>query len=273
MDFVANRISRLCRVPPNDGVSFFRKLKNALPRGLKDPLRRGLWRQLALEWRLNSGVLVRVASHADWVVHNELFVDGEYDLPIRRVLEEVRSGPVVIADLGANIGCFGLRVADLARRTGFPRERLRLEMVEGAPTVFAELRERWERENPIVPGAVRLHHGLVGERRGAARLAESHVHFGNTVGEEGVVVPYLDLEQLFADVPVIHLLKCDIEGSEVALLRNYASWLAKAERIAIEFHHDKLARDEGCRLLAAAGFGRHELLRESVAFSVHYFAR
>jgi hypothetical protein len=62
---------------------------------------------------------VKVASKGEWWVYNDIFVDGEYDMPIHTALEDrspVR--PFIVLDLGANVGYFALRVLDLIGSQG-----------------------------------------------------------------------------------------------------------------------------------------------------------
>lgn len=249
-------------------MSIAAKIRGCLPAGLKGPLRRFVWDQLALKWRLRSGVEVKVASEAEWILYNEIFVDAEYDSAIRETLASGRQ-PLIVCDLGANVGYFGLRFADLAAGQDVAPEAWRLTMIEGAPAVFRELQRRF-----AYAEGVRVLHGLIGERSGSGCILESHVHFSNRVtAEKGVAAPYLDLETVYGPDERIDLLKCDIEGSEMTFLRNYSDWLARVDRAVIEFHHDRCHPEEGAAIVKAAGLAQHRVLRETELFSVHYFQR
>src|SRR3954454_3125284 len=97
-------------------------LKRILPRWLQylmyrlawDPIRRTVWRVLGLDGTLRSGIRIQVRSHPDWVIYNEVIVNGEYDSVIHEVLNAHQPGtPFRVLDFGANVGYFTFRFADL----------------------------------------------------------------------------------------------------------------------------------------------------------------
>src|SRR5690242_4474626 len=90
-----------------------------------------LWSILRPEWTLPSGLKVTVGSWAEWVTYNDIFVDGEYDVPIRHAIDHAEPDAVIL-DIGANVAYFALRFSDLWMRAR-PRQSFRLIGVEGSP--------------------------------------------------------------------------------------------------------------------------------------------
>src|SRR3984885_479215 len=72
-----------------------------------------LYSLLNLEHTLDSGLTVKVASKGEWWIYNDIFVNGEYDVPIQAALDTSSARPFVVLDLGANVGYFAFRVIDL----------------------------------------------------------------------------------------------------------------------------------------------------------------
>ena len=252
-------------------------IKRNMPEWLKNPVRSGVWKQLGLSWKLRSGIKVRIASHADWIIYNEIFVNGEYDLPIREVLKSaLREQPLVVCDLGANVGYFSLRFADLLLQEGFSAECFRGRLFEGSPKLVQELTTRLAAQGRLAD-RFECFHGLVGEKEGSARIMETHRHFANAIihksNQSGVEVPYLDLSRIYQETEHIDLLKCDIEGAEASFLRNYPDLTAKAAHAVIEFHREACDVDEACASLGCSGLHLQAKLREERDFAVYYFSR
>ena len=87
------------------------------------------------------------------------------------------------------------------------------------------------------------------------------------------MVRYTDLDALTAEMPVVHLIKCDIEGSEYAFLDNYAGLLGKTRRIVIEFHSAFGDIAAATEKLKGIGFTKVKVLRESPLAPTIYFSR
>lgn len=250
-------------------------------------VKRFLWRILTkrmhLDFTLRSGINVIIRNYADWCTYNDLFVNGEYREPIEDALREWQLAPnrepLCVLDLGANTGYFTLQLADIflqKTQTG----ALSVCLVEASPRVTAELRRRL-----VIPDSrvkTNILNGLAGMREGSARLNLGKEDTVNFVGDatdksarpRGVErVPYVDLSAATADIPLIHLIKCDIEGSEFSLIESYPDLLRKTRRIVIEFHSPfgdiALASDT----LKGMGFTNGSVLRESPTTPILYFSR
>jgi FkbM family methyltransferase len=213
-------------------------------KSIKDWVWRKLCERMHLDWTLPSGVKVQLRSYADWCIYNEIFVCGEYDAAIDHTLANpvaATGAPLRVLDLGANVGYFSLRFADLCLRRQRTAE---LTLVEPSPDSASELRHRMavlERLGVTVT----IKEGLVGQRSGKARLnlgreanvnsVDHHKGWAWQAYRGSVEVPYIDLDDVHAGEP-IDLLKCDIEGSEFELFEVYPELLKRTRCLAAEFH-------------------------------------
>ena len=242
-------------------------------------VREKIWRVLRLEYTLRSGVSIVVRNPSDWVIYNEILVNGEYDRAITRAIETSDRAEFRVLDLGANVGYFVMRCADLFLQSCRDK-KLVVVAVEGSPETHQELRARIESQD-LLRGTICTVNGLVGERVGSARISNYVSHFGNSVIAEGntsapaVSVPYVDLSNLhqFANGAVVDLLKCDIEGSEYAFLRNYADFLTRVRVAVFEFHKYGENVDEYRELLESYGLKREAVLRETSQFAIELYCR
>src|SRR5271155_2973075 len=238
-------------------------------------LYQSLYRVLDLEHTLQSGLTVRVAGKGEWWTYNDIFVDGEYDVPIRMALKSRSPGrPLVVLDLGANVGYFAFRVLDLIGRQEWERFCPDITMIEGSPKTFLELEKRVRSQQLAV--GVRMIHGLVGQPGGSGAIRESAIHVKSTTVDvpdgHGVRVNYVDLNSLMREKSEIDLLKCDIEGAELLFIRNYADLLRKVKQAVFELHHDQCDTAECVRTLEDMGF-HQTVLRANSSFSVSLFSR
>lgn len=260
-------------------------LKKILPRwfqylvyrGIWDPVRRRVWKALDLECVLRSGIRVRVRSHPDWVIYNEVIVNGEYDAVIRETLDRHPvSGPMQVVDLGANVGYFSFRFADLYLQRFGATGDLRLTLVEGSPAVFTELKQRVLNE-PFLRDRTQLVNGLVGQRSGGAYIDQGYIHYGHGASADRTYgarfVPYVDLSTLLESNERIDLLKCDIEGAEFDLIDSYGARLRSVNALVIEFHHYDKDVDHARKQLLDLGFKPPEVLSAVSPCSVEFFRR
>ncbi|HVS63069.1 MAG TPA: FkbM family methyltransferase [Thermoanaerobaculia bacterium] len=251
-------------------------LRRILPRRVLQSLRSLVWSLPNLDRNLRSGLRVHIGNASDWLVFNEIFVDGDYDAAIDGLIG--RDEPLEILDLGANVGFFCLRVADVLIRREID---FRITAVEGSPRTFVELRRRLDQ--PLLENRLRLLQGLVGGRGGSASLAVRETHFTSSTrrsqaGDTVVEVPYVDLddEPIWGAVPpAIDLLKCDIEGSEQLFLETYPQILERTRALVLEIHSLECDRDRCLELLTASGLERQELLdvNQVTGTSLHYCRR
>ena len=242
-----------------------------VPQATKRQLRKLLWRSLMPRYTLHSGLRITVSSYSDWYIYNEIFVDGDYDSAIEMVLRKPEEQSVCVLDLGANVGLFTLRLVHKLKHKS-PSRNFRVLAVEGNPTTMEDLRERMQ-SNGLLDN-VRVVHGLIGKKSGAAVISNLEFSGQNTVSaasQIGDSVPYVDLSELTQEFDAIDLIKCDIEGSELSFIESYGDILAKTKAAIFEFHPHLCNTDRCAHLLAEAGFNQSALIMQKDAVSLLYF--
>lgn len=265
---------------------FLTRVVGALPDSAQFHIRERYWRVksrilyeslyslLDLEHTLNSGLTVKVASKGEWWTYNDIFVNGEYDVPIHAALGASSGRPFVVLDLGANVGYFAFRVLDLIARQHLDLHA-DITMVEGNPETFGKL-ERRIRSRQLTSAGVRMVHGLVGQRIGSALIRKSAVHVKSTIVDvlagQGVNVAFVDVDTLMSDKAEIDLLKCDIEGAELTFIENYRDLLRKVKYAVFELHHDQCDTGKCVKILESLGF-KQAILRANASFSVSFHSR
>ena len=221
-----------------------------------------------------SGVRLRVADDSDWTVYTEVFRHNEYDVAINRALDSTDDGHFNVVDLGANVGFFTLRLIDVIRTRGNRSLDVAITAIEGSPQRVADLRSRIFGDNGLT-AQVRVIAGLVGERSGVGTMYETRYHGESSLFKragssgQGLQLEFVDVSRLLASEPVIHLLKCDIEGAELQFIRNFPDVLHKT-RVAVFELHDELCDPDAClRLLREYGFPHECLIRRGGPYSLH----
>jgi FkbM family methyltransferase len=232
------------------------------------------WQGRRLSYTLPSGITIEVSSASDWAVYNEVFVEGEYDVPIRKVIENAADNPLIV-DLGANVGYFSLRFADLWTRHRGAKAPFRVIGVEGCPRTYEQLRSRLQQ--PALAGRCLPSFGLAGARTGEATISTSVATGLNSIhGHRSLsraLVPFIDLETIIPAEGRIALLKCDIEGAECTLLENYAALFARVDAAVFEFHPQWCSVSRCRELLAASGLTRGTALRTADDCGTELFVR
>ena len=205
------------------------------------------------------------------------FFSAEYDDAIFRLRAHPGSGAVVL-DLGCNTGFFALRCLDVLGRSAF-EGKFTWMAVDASASMLALYRQRVLTTNGL-EGRIKMIHGLVGERTGAAAFFESTNTGANTCVPEHLdtdrrymkkQVPFVDLDSVVPTGPIA-LIKCDIEGSEGDFIRNYGDLVRRAESLIFEFHD--FCRDQNGLIgrLKEAGFS-HRTLKKVPGSSIESFHR
>lgn len=232
-----------------------------------------LLRMLKLEHSLPTGINICIESLADWAIYNDIFVSIEYDIAIRRALNDC-NGCCRVLDLGANVGLFAKRLLHI-RRSEFPDTRLELVCIEGMPSTHRLLIKNFPKLDS--KESARLLHGLAGERSGSAKIKPNAFHAMTSLakgGNQGVDVGFLDLDQITKAWDKIDLIKCDIEGAEDNVLKNYPYVFTRNNSAIFEFHLDRVDRNDCRRRLFAAGLeNAGKPVHENNYISVEFFLR
>lgn len=191
------------------------------------------------------------AESSDAHVAAEILIHGMYDAAIRDAAEgRARFGYL---NLGANIGVFDVRVAQLVR---LPTVGLAVEL---NPFAHARLLLNLELN--------RLHHvhalnAGASSGPGSLRLVQIARDTGQVLpppseGKEGWPVPLVgwrELVTLLGEDQTIDLLKVDIEGSEAAFLEGFAEHARRRVRRAVIESHGPKNHAAVERFFAEAGF-------------------
>jgi FkbM family methyltransferase len=251
-------------------------VRSLAPDSIKRKLRKFVWMRLNPSWTLRSSIVIRVLNYNDWMIYNDIFVDGEYDQAIDQLIRAsadlTRTSRVL--DLGGNVGFFTLRLADTFLRKG--QNNFSIVLIEGSPSTYSELCERLAVNKKLLGDRVAAINGLVGHRSGEGEIAEGESHGENTLFHQAgrrARVAFVDLDDLVRSWDWVDLLKCDIEGAEELFLRNYPGLLKKTARAVLEFHHDKCDVARCRQFLADAGLDKTLMLREFGHCSVELFRR
>lgn len=223
--------------------------------------------------RRHEGTLVRMRCWSDVLAFNEIFRAGIYDVVFD-------AGPVAtFCDLGCQSGMALLR---LAARAGAPHIAL---LVDGNPRAVERCRLNVRRAG--LGPVVRVVHGAVGcddlgsgtagftlrenELECALAATRSNAECAKTVD-----VPAISLERAWldhvGDVPC-DLLKMDIEGAELGVLRNERTFLDRVRRIVLEWHDPPAAYEVVSGLLQSLGFADVRILCEGSRSGVLFCQR
>jgi len=249
-------------------------IKRVMPESINGRLSKTIWEQLAPFWKLRSGLAVQIKGIGEWVVYNDIFVEGEYDVAIDMVLESDEMSPFIL-DLGANVGYFSIRFADRWIRKKGIASRFTIIGIEGSPVTYSELQERVSQ--PVLSDWCKYYFGLVGKRTGNGYISTSPFHVTDSIvaptSRFNSRVEFLDLGALIPADRDISLLKCDIEGAEEMFLENYPELLKRVRVAVFEMHPEKCNVSRCFGLLNAAGLFHHSNIRECDSFTVDVFRR
>jgi FkbM family methyltransferase len=191
--------------------------------------RAGLLRLMPLTAEFRGGRF-RVTESA---LATGLWVDPErYVSPVLAEIERwLRPGDTFV-DVGANVGLFAVLGG---RRVGANGT---VVAVEPHPRVHAYLRE-----NLALNGLqhVQAHQVAVGAEAGQAFLSDRHADDQNALASDGTVaVSVVPLDTLLRDVGPIRLLKIDVEGHELAVLRGASAVLQRCDAVLLELWGDEV---------------------------------
>jgi FkbM family methyltransferase len=224
-----------------------------------------------------SGVIYRATRLESIPLANEMFEKGSlYDA------ELLPKNFSTFADLGCNVGYFTCWLAHLAHG-----RKLRGLMLDANPDAVAEA--QWHAQANTMPEVFAVN-GIAGEgapgKSAEFFLYESNICSTSHLTEEArqelkgkwtkISVPCVSITELwrekFGDARC-HLLKVDIEGSELNFLKNEAGFLARVDTILIEWHTWGATLQQIKDLLAEYGFAYVKTIEESEKMGTAFFRR
>lgn len=147
-----------------------------------------------------------------------------------------------VVDLGANAGLFTVLAARKARR---------VIAVEAQGGFASEVRALAEKNG--VGDRVMVEQVLVGGEAGVLSVPGALLRATHWNGTEPQRMSMSELMRKHG-LERIGFLKCDIEGSEFAIMTEAADWLDRVDRIAMEVHMDFGQPAELVRILSRKGF-------------------
>ncbi|HYV30474.1 MAG TPA: FkbM family methyltransferase [Candidatus Binatia bacterium] len=240
----------------------------------------GNWwlRRFPLVKRLpGSGVIYRATRLESIPLAVEMFDKGNlYDAAL------LPANFTSFADLGCNVGYFTCWLAHLARgRT------LRGLMLDANPQAVEEA--SWHARANAMPEVYGIH-GIAGEgKRGD--FAEFYLYESNICSTshlpdlqrlalpgrwERILVPCVSLEEhwrrRFGEARC-HLLKIDIEGSEMNFLKAEQSFLTLCDSVLVEWHKWTVTLGELRQFLVAQGFAHVKTVEENDQMGTAFFKR
>lgn len=227
-----------------------------------------------ITWRSRSGTTFTTPGDGSSFPVREIFLHDEYRLG------SLGHGPKSILDVGANVGVFTLRAAEL-----FPEARI--SAFEPSPLAYQQLAQN-VRANPALSNIATHRCAVVGssalhevqfwiDATGSpcSTLIDSAVR-DRAVGR-WEKVPTVSLTSVLASAGAVDLLKLDVEGAEYELLMETSpSALACVDRIVVEYH--PIANHHYTEIvdaLAVAGLGlvRHGYFAELADTGLLWFDR
>jgi FkbM family methyltransferase len=205
---------------------------------------------LRLRWRGPRSTLEGVISDASELkVIREVFVNGEYDLPV--------ASPRLILDAGSNAG-----FSVLYFRDRYPEAAI--VAVEPARRAFARL----ERNVGALPNVRLLRAAVVGED-GVVTLHTGWQSWASSLFAEHDMYDAEEVEGLTVESVLARcgeeradLIKLDIEGSETQVLA-HSSAIRTADHIVFEFHQEHSDDDVWALIGSLSGFQVVQMLGHS----------
>ena len=198
---------------------------------------------------------------------SEAFWSGQYEDTVTSLLVALLSPGMTIVDAGANVGMLGLRLGARLRTLGSGRVMLFEPVPANVQLLKASIRA-----NALEPFCDVYAIGLSDSVGTATLLVEAK---GRRSGNAGLfepehqrrhvtptLIPLRTLDEVLGDIgdPPVHLMKLDVEGGELALLRGAGLTIARTRPLIFgEFHPGLLPRRGGTivdivELLAPYGY-------------------
>lgn len=215
-------------------------LRSALRRVARAAIPRDTLLWLRISSGLGEGLWVRVDPRFEMI-----YVDGEYEPTIQRILSQYLKPGFVFYDVGAHIGIVSMFGARLVGSEG------RVFAFEAEPENTGRIEEHVVRnafqQIQVVPKAV---WSSSGKLRFSRASAQSSMNQGSVANEDAadpknvIELPALALDDFAKEQPLPMLIKVDVEGAEADVLRGSEQVFAKSRPVLIcEVHHRRAAEE------------------------------
>jgi FkbM family methyltransferase len=221
------RLAPLTRVPVLGGLLHWVSTK-AIARDVL------VW--LQIKNGVGAGLWLRVNPRT-----GQQILGGSAEPKVQQVLAEHLRPGMVFYDLGANIGFFTLIAARLVGREG------RVFSFEADPELAARLRRNVERNNfawvTVEEKAIWSTSGpLQFHRADPTASPDRGLGFVTTTPVlQAILVEGVTLDSCIRTLPAPDLIKCDVEGAEVEVMRGARELLhCKRPKILCEFHSEQI---------------------------------
>jgi FkbM family methyltransferase len=212
---------------------------------------------LGMTWPIRQNVVLRPSSN-DHYTFKEVFEEEVYSALCRNC-----SNVKTIVDLGANIG-----LASLYLLNNNPEARL--FAVEPDPSNFKLLMQnldasRFRDRSHAIQAAVWSDSGPleIHQPESAGHVNQYRVKPCEDKGQMSGPVSGMTIQQIMevSGFDTIDILKVDIEGAEIELLKGNVDWIKRVRWMAIEFHEDSRSLSNFDAIIAQYGW---KILDESM---------
>lgn len=228
---VYNRFLR--RVPFGKHLPFWRK---AIPVGLRG---------------INKPLLVRLGT-TDWLVLEEIFIHGDYDVLLKSDASKFK----LIVDLGANVG-YSVRFW----QQHFPASRIIAVEPDCENAMLLQKNAEIGGESVIVVSACvtgwprQVFLDRTGEEWSFS-ISDRQTDESQSI--DGLTLPQILERCAIPEDDAIDLLKVDIEGAEAELFATSGTWLNRVRNILVEVHQPTYSPQKFFKDLDSAGIGAEQ---------------
>jgi len=218
-------------------------------------------KQLALRLLPNS--ILQFAKKVHYVrVLRRVTESDEPDLKVLKVLVEPGQ---FVADIGANIGVYTKYLSERVGPSG------RVISVEPIPPTFDILHSNVRK---LGLNSVETKNYAISDTDGQVRMevpkydSGGENFYGAHIGSGGVgpmrsfVVPAITVDALLSAVPLVHFIKCDVEGHELNCIRGALKTIARSKpawliEISGDIDDERLSSYQTSRILGNNGYGTY----------------
>ena len=224
----------------------------------------------------STGMRILIKSEMEWRIYNDVFVDGDYDEVILKLIAKTQQKNYTILDLGFNVGFFTLRLVHLALAKS-NHNNFRIQGIEASEELIKESQQRINSLDLSKDKfKIKLNRGLIGQVDGQGTFYHFKDHGLSSVfrkNGKAETIPFINISHLISDWEQVDLLKCDIEGSEFEFIKNYPDILKKTNLAIFEFHTEFCHYEDCIKLITLSGLIQRQIIRRSSHSCIELFWR